>query len=132
MYPQVHLLLPGKINCFVISLLCLLFSLNGYAASEPNNRNDTTIQFAEITSQWGQLTRSHSPGEAAKTLAAQQLSSAVTSTLTPWFNQYGNTRLTVPFDSRFSLKGLSFDWLLPWYQTASGAPGDAGRGFSAG
>ncbi|MBD2785967.1 inverse autotransporter beta domain-containing protein [Xenorhabdus sp. DI] len=115
-----HFFLLSKAKSFVISLLCLSFSLNGYAASEPNNRNDTTIQLAEITSQWGQLTRSHSPGEAVKTLAAQQLSSAVTSTLTPWFNQYGNARVTLPFNSRFSLKGISLDWLLPWYSAASG------------
>ncbi|MDC9595030.1 Ig-like domain-containing protein [Xenorhabdus sp. IM139775] len=119
-HPKSHFFLLSKVKSFVISLLCLSLSLNGYAASEPNNRNDTTIQLAEITSQWGQLTRSHSPSEAAKTLVAQQLSSAVTSTLTPWLNQYGNARFTLPFDSRFSLKNISFDWLLPWYSAASG------------
>ncbi len=112
-HPKSHFFLLSKAKSFVTSLLCLSLSLNGYADSEPNNRNDTTIQLAEITSQWGQLTRSHSSGEAAKTLAAQQFSSAVTSTLTPWLNQYGNARFTLPFDSRFSLKGISFDWLLP-------------------
>ncbi|CBJ80635.1 putative invasin [Xenorhabdus bovienii str. Jollieti] len=118
-HPKSHFFLLSKAKSFVTSLLCLSLSLNGYADSEPNNRNDTTIQLAEITSQWGQLTRSHSSGEAAKTLAAQQFSSAVTSTLTPWLNQYGNARFTLPFDSRFSLKGISFDWLLPWYNVTS-------------
>nr|WP_306309294.1 Ig-like domain-containing protein [Xenorhabdus anantnagensis] len=53
-------------------------------------------------------------------MAAQQLSSVVTSTLTPWLNQYGNARLTLPFDSHFSLKDISFDGLLPFYQPVSG------------
>ncbi|MBD2798086.1 inverse autotransporter beta domain-containing protein [Xenorhabdus sp. 18] len=105
----------------IISLLGLFISFHSQAALNHQNEGSLVAhKLAEITSQWGQLTRSQSPGEAAKTLAAQQLSSVVTSTLTPWLNQYGNARFTLPFDSRFSLKGISLDWLLPWYQTALG------------
>ncbi|CDG22245.1 putative invasin [Xenorhabdus poinarii G6] len=120
MCQKTHLSLFSKLKFLIICLLCLSFSLNSHASGKQDNQSDNTIKFAEITSQWGQLTRSHSPDEAAKTLVAQQLSSAVTSTLTPWLNQYGNARLTLPFDSRFSLKGISFDWLLLWYSAASG------------
>nr|WP_256548274.1 inverse autotransporter beta domain-containing protein [Xenorhabdus bovienii] len=101
-------------------MLSLSLSFPGQAMSEVQNPDQHEHTLAEITAQWGQLTQSQSPNEAAKTMAAQQLSSAVTSTLTPWFNQYGNARLTLPFDSHFSLKDISFDWLLPFYQPASG------------
>ncbi|MBD2816734.1 inverse autotransporter beta domain-containing protein, partial [Xenorhabdus sp. Flor] len=113
----------SSVNRLIIGLLSLSLSFPGQATpghQNEDNHDNEIHQLAEITAQWGQLTRSQSPHEAAKTLAAQQLSSAITSTLTPWFNQYGNARLTLPFDSHFSLKGLSFDGLLPWYQTALG------------
>ncbi|CDH00431.1 inverse autotransporter beta domain-containing protein [Xenorhabdus nematophila] len=100
----------------IVGLLSLSLSFPGQATSEDQQAQ----KLAEITTQWDQLAQSQSPGEAVKTMAAQQLSSAVTSTLTPWFNQYGNARLTLPFDSHFSLKDVSFDWLLPWYNVASG------------
>ncbi|WP_416776367.1 Ig-like domain-containing protein [Xenorhabdus budapestensis] len=87
---------------------------------EEQTQDPQVQKLAEITTQWGQLTQSQSPSEAAKTMAAQQLSSAVTSTLTPWLNQYGNARLTLPFDSHLSLKDVSFDGLLPFYQSVSG------------
>ncbi len=104
----------------IIGLLSLWLSFPGQAMPEDQNQDQQTQKLAEITSQWGQLTQSQSPGEAAKTLAAQQLSSAVTSTLTPWLDQYGNAHLTLPFDSHFSLKDVAFDGLLPFYQSVSG------------
>ncbi|WFQ79965.1 inverse autotransporter beta domain-containing protein [Xenorhabdus sp. SF857] len=110
----------NKIKSLIISLLSLSLSFPGHAMPEDQNQDPQVQKLAEITTQWGQLTQSQSPNEAAKTMAAQQLSSAVTSTLTSWLNQYGNARLTLPFDSHFSLKDVSFDWLLPWYNVASG------------
>ncbi|WP_338803394.1 inverse autotransporter beta domain-containing protein [Xenorhabdus griffiniae] len=104
----------------IIGLLSLSLSFPGQALPEDQNQDPQAQKLAEITTQWGQLTQSQPPNEAAKTLAAQQLSSAVTSTLTPWLNQYGNARLTLPFDSHFSLKDVAFDWLLPFYQLVSG------------
>ncbi|WP_340615314.1 inverse autotransporter beta domain-containing protein [Xenorhabdus thailandensis] len=44
----------------------------------------------------------------------------MTSTLTPWLNQYGNARLTLPFDSHFALKDVALDGLLPFYQLGFG------------
>nr|WP_228005872.1 inverse autotransporter beta domain-containing protein [Xenorhabdus sp. BG5] len=101
-------------------MLSLSLSFPSQAMAEDQNQDPQAQKLAEITAQWGQLTQSQSPNEAAKTMAAQQLSSAVTSTLTPWLNQYGNARLTLPFDSHFSLKDVAFDGLLPWYNVASG------------
>nr|WP_276552534.1 Ig-like domain-containing protein [Xenorhabdus indica] len=101
-------------------MLSLSLSFPGQAMPEEQTQDPQVQKLAEITTQWGQLTQSQSPSEAAKTMAAQQLSSAVTSTLTPWLNQYGNARLTLPFDSHFSLKDVSFDGLLPFYQSVSG------------
>ncbi|MBE8597640.1 Ig-like domain-containing protein [Xenorhabdus sp. BG5] len=100
----------------IVGLLSLSLSFSGQATPEDQQAQ----KLAELTAQWGQLTQSQSPSEAAKTMASQQLSSAVTSTLTPWLNQYGNARLTLPFDSHFSLKDVAFDGLLPWYNVASG------------
>ncbi|WP_262947428.1 Ig-like domain-containing protein [Xenorhabdus indica] len=104
----------------IVGLLSLSLSFPGQAMPEEQTQDPQVQKLAEITTQWGQLTQSQSPSEAAKTMAAQQLSSAVTSTLTPWLNQYGNARLTLPFDSHFSLKDVSFDGLLPFYQSVSG------------
>ncbi|MEQ1977673.1 inverse autotransporter beta domain-containing protein, partial [Xenorhabdus sp. SGI240] len=103
----------------IIGLLSLSLSFPGQSMPEVQNPDQHEHTLAEITAQWGQLTQSQSPNEAVKTMAARQLSSAVTSTLTPWLNQYGNTRLTLPFDNHFSLKDVAFDWLLPWYNVAS-------------
>ncbi|WP_340621560.1 Ig-like domain-containing protein [Xenorhabdus siamensis] len=100
----------------IVGLLSLSLSFPGQATPEDQQAQ----KLAEITAQWGQLTQSQSPNEAAKTMAAQQLSSAVTSTLTPWLNQYGNARITLPFDSHLSLKDVSFEGLLPFYQSVSG------------
>ncbi|MGJ0624659.1 Ig-like domain-containing protein [Xenorhabdus bovienii] len=100
----------------IIGLLSLLFSFPGQATPEDQQAQ----KLAELTTQWGQLTQSQSPGEAAKTLAARQLSAAATSTLTRWLNQYGHARLSLPFDSHFSLKDVAFDGLLPFYQSVSG------------
>ncbi|NRN30127.1 Ig-like domain-containing protein [Photorhabdus heterorhabditis] len=110
----------SKTKSSIIGLLSLSLSFPGQAMQEDQNQDQQAQKLAEITTQWGQLTQSQSPGEAAKTMAARQLSSAITSTLTPWLNQYGNARFTLPFDSHFSLKDVSFDWLLPWYNAASG------------
>ncbi|MGJ0577161.1 Ig-like domain-containing protein [Xenorhabdus bovienii] len=115
---QSHRLSRAKSS--IIGLLSLSLSFPGQAMPEDQNQDSQAQKLAEITTQWGQLTQSQSPNEAAKTMAAQQLSSAVTSTLTPWLNQYGNARLTLPFDNHFSLKDVAFDWLLPWNNVASG------------
>ncbi|PHM68515.1 Ig-like domain-containing protein [Xenorhabdus kozodoii] len=106
----------------IIGLLSLSLCFPGQATSEhQNEENLSDLKLAEITSQLGQqLTQSQSPSEAAKTLAARQLSSTVTSTLTRWLNQYGHARLTLPFDSHFSLKDVAFDGVLPFYQSVSG------------
>ncbi|KLU14456.1 Ig-like domain-containing protein [Xenorhabdus griffiniae] len=109
----------NRVKYSIIGLLSLSLSFPGQSMPEVQNPEQHEHTLAEITTQWGQLTQSQSPSEAAKTMAAQQLSSVVTSTLTPWFNQYGNARLTLPFDSHFSLKDVAFDWLLPWYNVAS-------------
>ncbi|OTA19833.1 putative invasin [Xenorhabdus beddingii] len=95
----------------IIGLLGVLLSVHNQAVPQRKNENTNAQTLAEITSQWRQLTRSQSPFEAAQTMAAQRLSSAVTSTLTPWFNQYGNARMTLPFDRHFSLKDTAFEWL---------------------
>ncbi|PHM45551.1 Ig-like domain-containing protein [Xenorhabdus miraniensis] len=108
-------------NSLIISVLSLSLSFPGQAMPAVPNQDPQGQKLAEITAQWGQLTQSQSPNEAAKTMAAQQLSSAVTSTLTPWLNQYGHARLTLPFDRHFSLKDVALDWLLPFYQSVSGA-----------
>ncbi|WFQ79632.1 inverse autotransporter beta domain-containing protein [Xenorhabdus sp. SF857] len=110
----------SRVKYSIIGLLSLSLSFLGQATPEVPNSDQHEHTLAEITTQWGQLTQSQSPNEAAKTMAAQQLSSAVTSTLTQWLNQYGNARLALPFDSHFSLKDVAFDWLLPWYNVASG------------
>ncbi|MDC9615798.1 inverse autotransporter beta domain-containing protein [Xenorhabdus khoisanae] len=110
----------NRVNSSIIGLLSLSLSFPSQAMPEVPNPDQHEHTLAEITTQWGQLTQSQSPSEAAKTMVAQQLSSAVTSTLTPWLHQYGNARLTLPFDSHFSLKDVAFDWLLPWYNVASG------------
>ncbi|CDM88630.1 Ig-like domain-containing protein [Xenorhabdus bovienii] len=108
------------VKSLIIALLGISLSFSGQAMAEHQNEdNHTAYTLSEITAKWGQLTQSQSPTEAAQTMAAQQLSSAVTSTLTPWFNQYGNARLTLPFDHHFSLKDAAFDWLLPWYSASS-------------
>ncbi|MDC9589546.1 Ig-like domain-containing protein [Xenorhabdus sp. XENO-10] len=104
----------------IVGLLSLSLSFPGQAMPEEQTQDPQVQKLAEITTQWGQLTQSQSPGEAAKTLAAQQLSSAVTSALTPWLNQYGNARLTLPFDSHFALKDIALDGLLPFYHSVSG------------
>ncbi|PHM23573.1 Ig-like domain-containing protein [Xenorhabdus budapestensis] len=110
----------SKVKSSIIGLLSLSLSFPGQAMPKVQDPDQHEHTLAEITAHWGQLTQSQSPSEAAKTIAARQLSSAVTSTLTPWFNQYGNARLTLPFDSHFSLKDISFDWLLPFYRPISG------------
>ncbi|WP_416776445.1 Ig-like domain-containing protein [Xenorhabdus budapestensis] len=110
----------NRTKLLIISWLSLSLSFPGQARPEDQNQDLPVKKLAEITTQWGQLTQSQSPSEAAKTLAAQQLSSAVTSTLTPWLNQYGNARLTLPFDSHFSLKDVAFDGLLPFYHSVLG------------
>ncbi|KOP34002.1 invasin, partial [Xenorhabdus sp. GDc328] len=107
-------------NSSIIGLLSLSLSFPGQAMPEVPNPDQHEHTLAEITTQWGQLTQSQSPNEAAKTMVARQLSSVVTSTLTPWLNQYGNARLTLPFDNHFSLKDVAFDGLLPFYQSISG------------
>ncbi|BET96020.1 hypothetical protein TCT1_09410 [Xenorhabdus sp. TCT-1] len=110
----------NRTKWLIISGLSLSLSFPGQARPEDQNQDLPAQKLAEITTQWGQLTQSQSPSEAAKTLAAQQLSSAVTSTLTPWLNQYGNARLTLPFDSHFALKDIALDGLLPFYHSVSG------------
>ncbi|WP_275368325.1 hypothetical protein [Xenorhabdus bovienii] len=50
----------------IIGLLSLLFSFPGQTTPEDQQAQ----KLAELTTQWGQLTQSQSPGEAAKTLAA--------------------------------------------------------------
>ncbi|CAM4012388.1 Ig-like domain-containing protein [Xenorhabdus thuongxuanensis] len=110
----------NRTKWLIISGLSLSLSFPGQARPEDQNQDLPAQKLAEITTQWGQLTQSQSPSEAAKTLAAQQLSSAVTSTLTPWLNQYGNARLTLPFDSHFALKDVALDGLLPFYHSVSG------------
>ncbi|CDH26785.1 Ig-like domain-containing protein [Xenorhabdus bovienii] len=105
----------------IIGLLSVSLSSPGQATPEHQYEDHQAVHtLAEMTSQWGQLTQSQSPSEAAKTLAARQLSVAATSTLTRWLNQYGHVRLTLPFDSHFSLKDVAFDGLLPFYQSVSG------------
>ncbi|MEQ1976846.1 inverse autotransporter beta domain-containing protein, partial [Xenorhabdus sp. SGI240] len=110
----------NRVKYSIIGLLSLSLSFPGQAMPEVPNPDQHEHTLAEIITQWGQLTQSQSPNEAAKTMVAQQLSSAVTSTLTSWLNQYGNARLTLPFDNHFSLKDVAFDGLLPFYQSISG------------
>ncbi|PHM23932.1 Ig-like domain-containing protein [Xenorhabdus budapestensis] len=110
----------SRVKFSIIGLLSLSLSFPGQAMPEVPIPDQHEHTLAEITTQWGQLTQSQSPNEAAKTMVAQQLSSAIISTLTPWLNQYGNACLTLPFDSHFSLKDVAFDWLLPFYQSVSG------------
>ncbi|MBD2807068.1 hypothetical protein ID855_20870, partial [Xenorhabdus sp. ZM] len=66
----------------------------GQATPEQQNEDNLSAhKLADITSQLGQqLHQSQSPINAAQAIAAQQLSSAVTATFTPWFNQFGNAR----------------------------------------
>ncbi|MDE1492597.1 Ig-like domain-containing protein [Xenorhabdus bovienii] len=103
----------------IIGLLSLLLSFQGQATSEQQNEDNLSAhKLADITSQLGQqLHQSQSPTDAAQSIAAQQLSSAVTATLTPWLNQFGNARISLPFDHAFSLKEAALDWVLPWYTT---------------
>ncbi|MEX0448080.1 inverse autotransporter beta domain-containing protein, partial [Xenorhabdus sp. SGI246] len=110
----------NRAKSLIVSLLSLSLSFPGQALPEEQIQDPQGQKLAEITTQWGQLAQSQSPDEAAKTIVGQQLSSAVTSTLTPWLNQYGNARLTLPFDSHLSVKDVSFDGLLPFYQSVSG------------
>ncbi|KLU13875.1 hypothetical protein, partial [Xenorhabdus griffiniae] len=69
-------------NSSIIGLLSLSLSFPGQAMPEVPNPDQHEHTLAEITTQWGQLTQSQSPNEAAKTMVARQLSSVVTSTLT--------------------------------------------------
>nr|WP_222943040.1 inverse autotransporter beta domain-containing protein [Xenorhabdus sp. PB62.4] len=113
--------LPDKANSLIIGLLSLSLSLHSHATPDHRNEdNSAAHKLAESAAQWGQLTQSQSPSEAAKAMATQQLSSAVISTLTPWLNQYGNARLTLSFDSHFALKDVALDGVLPFYHSVSG------------
>nr|WP_222941831.1 inverse autotransporter beta domain-containing protein [Xenorhabdus indica] len=105
----------------IIGLLSLALSFQGQATSEHQNEDNLSdLKLAEITSQLGQqLNQSQSPTEAIQSITAQQLSSVVTSTLIPWLNQFGNARVSLPFEHAFSLKEATLDWLLPWHTTSA-------------
>ncbi|MBD2799924.1 inverse autotransporter beta domain-containing protein [Xenorhabdus sp. M] len=115
--------LLNNVYSLIISLLSLLLSFSSQGTSEYQHKdNFSTHKLAEITSQLGhQFNQSQSPTDAAQAIAAQQLSSAVTATFTPWLNQFGNVRFSLPFDHTFSLKEAALDWVLPWYTTPTDA-----------
>ncbi|MDE9589660.1 inverse autotransporter beta domain-containing protein, partial [Xenorhabdus bovienii] len=119
MLKQFQSSLSDNAKRLIIGLLSLLLSFQGQATSEQQNEDNLSAhKLADITSQLGQqLHQSQSPTDAAQSIAAQQLSSAVTATLTPWLNQFGNARISLPFDHAFSLKEAALDWVLPWYTT---------------
>ncbi|ECO3214895.1 hypothetical protein FXS98_13905 [Salmonella enterica subsp. enterica] len=82
-----------------------------------SSRDAEAAGVASAVSSVGSMLKSSHAGEAAASTAKGMVTGRANQTLQSWFSRFGNARVQLNADEKFSLKNSEFDLLHPWWET---------------
>lgn len=82
-----------------------------------DSRDPAAEKLASVASTAGGILQNGHAGDAAASMARGMAEGKLNQTVQDWFSHFGNARVQLNADEKFSLKNSEFDLLHPWWDT---------------